>query len=153
MRVFTGNSCLRVREDRNRIVFLCKWVVVYTIILDVINLNNVRLMMVRIIVMLISILLLGQGAFAQDAMPSANEVMANMRQTLHLTDDQARAIRPIVEHQLEQLIQIQQQFSGLNNQVDMNQAIDQVKINNRQLISQYLTVDQIKIWEAKLISN
>lgn len=72
--------------------------------------------------------------------------LENLSKQLNLTDEQKRKIRPALKHEMERIARVQSNSSL--SQVQERRRIAMIRADTRDRISEILTPDQRKQWEA-----
>jgi oligoendopeptidase F len=85
------------------------------------------------------------NVFAQQRAPSAEEIVANMKKDLNLTDEQAIKITPVVRNQIQQMQAIiEQAQQKIGSQMQTLQQSTEAKL------SQYLTPEQMAQFRERI---
>ena len=85
-------------------------------------------------------------AFAQDQPSSADEIVSKMQSKLNLTQDQVGAITPIIEKYSSKREALRQS-NGIETQDSIRSQMKQLKTDESQELSQFLSSDQMGQWE------
>lgn len=88
------------------------------------------------------------STFAQSQGPSADDIVAKMKQELKLSDDQVNQIKPIIENEIQQRQQIKEQAKaqGIGRQA-IKEQMQALRQDMESKLSQYLSPDQITQWK------
>jgi len=86
--------------------------------------------------------------FAQDQSPSAQDIAAKMQSNLNLTQDQVTAVGPIIEKYATKRGELRQSMQdGTADQDSIKAQMKQLKEDEKQELSQFLSADQLSQWE------
>ena len=87
--------------------------------------------------------------FAQEQQPpSTADIVAKMQSNLNLTQDQVTAVTPIIEKYSSKRVELRQSMQdGTADKDSMRSQMKQLKADEKQELSQFLSADQISQWE------
>jgi len=86
--------------------------------------------------------------FAQGQPLSADDIVAKMQSQLNLTQDQVAAITPIIEKYSSKRQELQQNAEdGTLERSDMRTQMKQLRVDEKQELSQILSADQMIQWK------
>jgi hypothetical protein len=100
---------------------------------------------------LVILFFLAVSAYAQET-TSVNDIVAKMKKELNLTQQQADAVKPIIEENMakrEELRQSVQDQAMIIGRVTIQSKIGQLDQDENQKLSQILTQDQMNKWIQK----
>jgi len=99
---------------------------------------------------LIVLLCIAIPVFAQQP-PSAEDIVSKMQSQLNLTQDQVSAITPIIEKYTSKREALKQGVEdGTMERSDMRAQMKQLRVDEKQELSQILSADQLSQWDKMM---
>ena len=92
----------------------------------------------------------GRHRTSEEQQPSADDIITKMKTQVNLTQQQAAALKPIIENSIIQLQQLMQDLKkqGITDRSIIQNTMDQFEKEENQKLSQILTKDQMDKWVA-----